>query len=360
MNALWTLTYYSGVQFARDKVALFWTLAFPVVLMVIIGFAFGESNSASMPVGLVVLDEGPAGQTITQVLEGIELFDLTIGSGEDELAALGKGDRRAVVILPDNLSAAWQRREVATIGVHLDTSQQQSAGTALSIVQQVVEGVQREFTQQPSLVAIETHSVQAEHFRPIDYIAPGILALSVAQLGLFGATTLVEQRQQRLLRRLQATPISRWMVLLSNIVVRLAIALVQTGILLGVALALFRIQVVGSWPAIIGIVVFGTLAFIALGFLLGGLAPNAEALIAIVQMINFPMMFLSGALFPLDFMPEFLRPVAVVLPLTYLADILRQIMVDATPYATVLQGMGVLLLFMVASALLAWRSFRWE
>jgi len=69
---------------------------------------------------------------------------------------------------------------------------------------------------------------------------------------------------------------------------------------------------------------------------------------------------LSGALFPLDFMPGFLRPVAVVLPLTYLADIRRQIMVDATPYATVLQGMGVLLLFMVASALLAWCSFRWE
>ena len=251
---------------------------------------------------------------------------------------------------PADLSAAWQRREVATIGVHLDASQQQSAGTALSIVQQVIEGVQREFTQQPSLVTVETHSVQAENFRPIDYIAPGILALSVAQLGLFGATTLVEQRQQRLLRRLQATPVSRWMVLLSNIVVRLAIALVQTGILLGVALALFRIQVVGSWPAIIGIVVFGTLAFIALGFLLGALAPSAEALIAIVQMVNFPMMFLSGALFPLDFMPEILRPVAVVLPLTYLADILRQVMVDATPYATMLQGMGALLAFMVASA----------
>ena len=59
-------------------------------------------------------------------------------------------------------------------------------------------------------------------------------------------------------------------------------------------------------------------------------------------------------------MPEILRPVAVVLPLTYLADILRQIMVDATPYATVLQGLGVLLLFMVASALLSWRFFRWE
>ncbi len=360
MKALWTLTYYTGVQFARDKVALFWTLAFPVVLMVIIGFAFGESGSASLPVGIVVADRGPAGQAVAQALEGIPIFAVTTGSQADELAALGEGDRRAVVIIPESLTGAWQRREVATVQIHLDSSQQQSAGTALTIVQQVVEGVQREFTQQPSLVAIETHSVQAERFRPIDYIAPGILALSIAQLGLFGATTLVEQRQQRLLRRLQATPVSRWMMLLSMIVVRLVTAFVQTGILLAVALALFRIQVVGSWPAIIGIVIFGTLVFIALGFFLGALAPSAEALIAIVQMVNFPMMFLSGALFPLDFLPEFLHPIAVALPLTYLADILRQIMVDATPYATVLQGMGVLLLFMVAAALLSWRFFRWE
>lgn len=360
MKALWTLTYYTGVQFARDKVALFWTLAFPVVLMVIIGFAFGESGTTSLPVGLVIEDRGPAGQAVAGALAAIAVLDVSNGTQADELAALAEGDRRAVVIIPEGLSNAWQRREVATVQVHLDSSQQQSAGTALSIVQQVLEGLQREFTQQPSLVAIETHSVQAERFRPIDYIAPGILALSIAQLGLFGATTLVEQRQQRLLRRLQATPISRWMMLLSMIIVRLVTAFVQTGILLGVALALFRIQVVGSWPAIIGIVVFGTLVFIALGFFLGALAPSAEALIAIVQMVNFPMMFLSGALFPLDFLPEFLHPIAVALPLTYLADILRQIMVDATPYATVLQGLGVLMLFMVASALLSWRFFRWE
>ena len=99
---------------------------------------------------------------------------------------------------------------------------------------------------------------------------------------------------------------------------------------------------------------------IALGYVFGAIAPSAQALIAIVQMVQFPLMFLTGALFPLDFLPEFLHPIAVVQPLMYLADIPRQIMVDATPYASVLQGMGVLLLFMVVSALLSWRYFRWE
>ena len=92
------------------------------------------------------------------------------------------------------------------------------------------------------------------------------------------------------------------------IIVSLITAFVQTGILLGVALALFRIQVVGVLAAIIGIVVFGTLSFIALGYVFGAIAPSAQALIAIVQMVQFPYDVLSGALFPLDFLPEFLHP----------------------------------------------------
>ena len=70
MKALGTLTYYTGIQFARDKVALFWTLAFPVVLMVIIGYAFGESGTALLPVGLVIEDRGPAGQAVAGALAG--------------------------------------------------------------------------------------------------------------------------------------------------------------------------------------------------------------------------------------------------------------------------------------------------
>ena len=115
VKALWTLTYYTGVQFARDKVALFWTLAFPVVLMVIIGYAFGDSGTASLPVGLVIEDRGPAGQAVAGALAGIPLFEVSTGSQEEELAALNEGDRRAVVIIPSDLTAAWQRRELATV-----------------------------------------------------------------------------------------------------------------------------------------------------------------------------------------------------------------------------------------------------
>ena len=51
----------------------------------------------------------------------------------------------------------------------------------------------------------------------------------------------------------------------------------------------------------------------------------------LTQIINFPMMFLSGLFFPLSLMPDWICPVAHVLPLTYLADALRQVIVGATP-----------------------------
>ena len=90
----------------------------------------------------------------------------------------------------------------------------------------------------------------------------------------------------------------------------------------------------------------------------GAIAPSAQARIAIVRMVQFPMMFLSGALFPLDFLPEFSYPIAVVLPLTYLAAILHQIIVEATPYASIMQELVIVPLFLLASALFSWRFFR--
>jgi len=71
-------------------------------------------------------------------------------------------------------------------------------------------------------------------------------------------------------------------------------------------------------------------------------------------------MFLSGLFFPVDFMPAWIRPVVTAMPLTYLADALRQIMVGATPVYSLWVDFGVLAAWLVVGAALAVRFFRWE
>jgi len=106
--------------------------------------------------------------------------------------------------------------------------------------------------------------------------------------------------------------------------------------------------------------VIGALMFIALGYLISGLAKTQESVDGLSQLINFPMMFLSGLFFPVDMMPTWIRPVIDAMPLTYLADALRQVMVGAIPLHSLQVDLIVLAVWLVVCAILAVRFFRWE
>ena len=114
---------------------------------------------------------------------------------------------------------------------------------------------------------------------------------------------------------------------------RLLIAVFQTAIIVGVGSALYHVQVAGSWPLIGALILLGSLAFIALGYVIASFAKTEESANGMTSVVQFPLMFLSGTFFPLDAMPDALRTVARVLPLTYLGDGLRQVMVDGTPFS---------------------------
>ena len=104
----------------------------------------------------------------------------------------------------------------------------------------------------------------------------------------------------------------------------------------------------------------GALMFVALGYLISGLARTQDSVTGITQLLNFPMMFLSGVFFPVDLVPAWIRPVVSILPLTYLADALRQIMVGATPAYGLPVDFAVLGGWLLVCALLAVRFFKWE
>jgi len=80
----------------------------------------------------------------------------------------------------------------------------------------------------------------------------------------------------------------------------------------------------------------------------------------LIQIIQFPMLFLSGIFFPIEFMPDFMRPVLAAIPLTYLGDAFRQVMVEATPLYPLWVDIAVLGGWLVVSMILAIKLFRWE
>jgi ABC-2 type transport system permease protein len=184
--------------------------------------------------------------------------------------------------------------------------------------------------------------------------------MALMQLGVFAAVPLVQQREKGILKRMGATPLARWKLVASNILLRLIVAAVDTVLILGVGIAVFHIQIVGNLVEAAGFVFLGAGAFLALGFMLASFLKTEEQATGVVQVVQMPLMFLSGIFFPFDFMPDFLRSVARLLPLTYLGDGLRQSMVNSTQVAPIAVDAAVLAGWLVVCLGIAARSFRWD
>lgn len=344
----------------RDRMSLFWFLAFPVLIILLFGMIFSSDIDASdFPVG-VVAGDGAAADALTSTLEQTEAFTVHTGSEEDELAALESGYRHLVIVLPpeaDNLLARKQRVDVI---FYYDQQHQDVNRVLISSISEILHEIERNITGQPRIFAFRSEAIQSSELRHIDFLLPGILAMALMQLGLFGSLQLVGLRERKVLRQLNVTPLPRSLFIGSEVTVRLFMALVQAMLLLIIGHFVFGVEVSGSWPALFGLILLGSAVFVSLGYLLVSFARSEDSGIGIIQMVQFPMMFLSGIFFPVEAMPEFIKPVVKAMPLTYLGDILRQVITGWAPMHTPGTNLLVLGGWLVASLLLAIKFFRWE
>ena len=147
--------------------------------------------------------------------------------------------------------------------------------------------------------------------------------MALMQLGVFSAIPLVADREKLILKRLSATPLRRWQLVGSNIVMRLLIGVVQMSLIVGIGAAVFGVKITGNIPAIAGLAALGAVAFTSLGYVIASFAKTEDAANGMTSAVQFPLMFLSGTFWPIAIMPVPLQAVAHVMPLTYLSDAMR-------------------------------------
>jgi ABC-2 type transport system permease protein len=194
----------------------------------------------------------------------------------------------------------------------------------------------------------------------IDFLVPGMVALTIMQLGIFSVSFgFVQLKRTGALRRLFATPTSPTYFLGAQVTSRLIIGEAQVLILLGVGLW-FGLQLVGSVPLLLGVAALGSVVFLAMGFGVAGWAKNEDQAAPVANLISLPMTFLSGVFFPREAMPDVLQRITDFLPLTYLADALRKITNDGAGVADISTDLLGLTVWAGIAFLVALRLFRWE
>ncbi|HET9614325.1 MAG TPA: ABC transporter permease [Candidatus Limnocylindrales bacterium] len=360
MRALLLLTVANVKSFTRDRAAMFWTLLFPLIFVVLFGsiFSGGTSNRS---VGFADADRSPASAQLRAAFAGLPNTKIVDGDEADLLASMKKGDLSTVVTVPAGYAASVASKTgPANVTVYTDPSQSAADATTRQLVGFVLSAVNQAASGVPPAVEPTFKAIQTNDLTFISYLVPSILGMSLMQVGIFAAVPLVADRQKLILKRLQATPLRRWQLVGSNVLMRLLIAVLQTAIIVGVGSALYHVQVAGSWLLIGALILLGSLAFIALGYVIASFAPSEDAANGMTSIVQFPLMFLSGTFFPIDAMPDALRTVARAMPLTYLGDGLRQVMVDGTPFSPLWVCFAVLVGWLVVCFGIAARYFRWQ
>ena len=348
-------------QFVREKAALFWTFLFPIFFILIFGAVFsGGMDNVSFNVGLVIEDDSAIARNMSDVFGQVTAFKMTSGQRADELKALEDGDRRAVIVVNSGFGENIAQGQRADIDVYYDPTQTSSSQILLPIIQRVVDNFDRALSDSTPLIQINEETLQSYNLRAIDYLVPGILAMALMQLGLFAVAPIVVDRENKVLKRLGATPLKRSTMIISTVVFNLIVAMIQAALIIIVARLVFDVPMLGNWFYLIGFIILGTLTFLAMGYMLSAFAKNQQTLMPLIMFVQFPMMFLSGIFFPLEMMPGFMRPIMDAMPLTYLGDSIRQIMVESSAMHSHLINIGVLGGWFVVCLILAVRFFKWE
>ncbi|MEJ6951501.1 ABC transporter permease [Natronospora cellulosivora (SeqCode)] len=348
-------------EYIRDKASMFWMLVFPLILIFIFGWMYSGSGDLIFNISFLVHEENEFTNRLIGEVEKIDALNVFIVEDkEKEFEELKRGNRHLLFEIPSMISEGLMYGEAQEIPVYYDSSNQQMSQIALSIADEIFTEAERYIKATPRIFELDKRAVQGEDLSNFDYIIPGILAMALMQLGLFGSIQFISLREKKIIRGLGATPLSKRALLGSEIILRLILSVIQTIIIIGIGVLVFDITIESNIVLVLSVVFLGCLTFISLGYLLTSFVKTVDAGTNLVEAVQFPMMFLSGVFFPYEFMPDFLQPVIRVLPLTYLGDALRQVMLGFTGVRTLQANIMLLLLFLATTSLLTVKFWRWE
>ena len=334
--------------YARDRVALFWTFAFPMLMLLGFGTIFRSGSTPSLT--LVVAGNVPGAQELLAALDKTPVKPLPLPAAEAE-ARWRKGDTAAQLEAGPGGPRLKVNNYLMAQG-QMTAQIVQQASLALQVRQ---EGHEARFLP----VALESpgHG-HSENYAA--FLLPGLLGMNLLSMGLFSVGMVnVSYREKGKFRRLAVTPLPKWIFLAGQVLHRLTVVYLQAGCMLAVGYFAFGIACQGSFLLLTLIMALGSACFMSMGFALSGFARTSEGYAAISNAFFFPMMFLSGVYFTLDSAPRWMQQAVVALPLSPFLKILRAVFNDGTGLAGHGLGLAIVLAWTGGCFLLALKKFSW-
>jgi len=328
-------------SFYRERSAMFFTFAFPVILVLVFGTIFTKPEHLNLDLAVQDLSRSEGSARLLEVFATGDAFKVTpVPVAADATQYAKEHGLNLLLVIPKDFEALQKQRITgphAGVPVSLNyvyDPSSTSVDTKIRLLDGIVATANQKATGSPPALKLVALSILPERYRFIEFFVPGIIAMAIMTSCLSNALNMhAELHQKGILRKLATTPITRADWLASSIVYQLILSVISTAAILLVSYFVFDVRLhIGIWLPLI--VVVEVIAFVGIGMLLTPFAKEAESASAGANAFLFPMMFLSGTFFPVEMMPAFLQAFAKLLPLYYVNEALRAAMIFVDDPAT--------------------------
>ncbi|MDD3481141.1 MAG: ABC transporter permease [Patescibacteria group bacterium] len=357
------ITMYSMKMFFRDRTAIFFSLFLPILIMSIFGVInFDEEVNVNM----AIIDEAnnQASEQFINGLSDVEALKIIEAESLDtELQVIEDGNLDMAVVLPKDFgtSVKDQNTRPQEIKTYYNEESATSVSVGTTILNQALDGFTHQVFNVPYLFELKSEPVASKGFSYVDYLIPGVIGMGIMFMSTMGVVgVIVTWREQGILRRLLATPIHPSTIITSQVVTRLTISVLQAFIILGLGILVFDANIMVNLPLTALFVVMGAIIFLSFGFAISGVANSQNTVMALTNIVIMPQLFLSGLFFPRDGFPQILQDVSKYLPLSYLNDALRGVMIDGSTLSALRPEVIGLSVWILVTFFAATKMFRWE
>jgi ABC-2 type transport system permease protein len=343
----------------RSREGFFFTLIFPIILILLFGAIFSGGSSGPTTVYVQNLDTGPVSSAFVSALNSTTAIKLVpVPSGQNFTQYLSSHSSTDGVIIPQGFSSAYGSNQKVNVTVYGNPTSTTSAIVS-GITYEIVNGFNLHGASGTHSVGVSTHTAVSSSYKYIDFLVPGLVGFAALTSPMFALVNISSvYRRDKIFKLLSLTPLTKTEWLMSKIIWYIGTTVVSFVLMSLVGIYVFGAHITFSWGIAI-FLVLGPFFFVSLGMLVGTISNSPESAAVVGNLVTFPMMFLSGTFFPVASMPTYLQGIAHVLPLFYVIDGLTNVMIYGN-YGPVYFDVGLLLVISAVTFALAVRFFRWR
>jgi len=348
----------------RNRQALFWAIAFPLVFVTVFGL-FDVGGPSSTTMAIIDHSNSKLSKTIKENLSNIEVFDLdtTYTTSDTAQTVLNSQSVDYLLIIDtiDTQKADDPSAPVLSLTLVRDMANISTNQTVEIVIRQFLDDLNIQIFDSPRPLRLDVKELQLRQVNYFDVLLMGLVGMGVMTNAIILiAVKISTYRTQQIFKRLLLTPLPVKKYFASEISIHLVLALAQAAIIMLVGVFVFGAHIYGNIFYIFVIVAIANVTFLNIGFIISGWCKTPAAASGLGNLIALPMMFFSGTFFPTSALPWFLPELMRVLPLTPMLEALRTVSLEGEPLWATWPQLCMLLGWVIVSSIGAIKLFRFK